>query len=141
MGVLIAVLCSPYQILRWLFKHNPLLTLVELAALSAIHAFVIIPVIAFFLDKGALPTTYAIGIGAWLGFLSVIFASRIVDGGGELEVNDYDVLALTVRDYLISRGQGIICAYIIMGGLGFVFYLLVSILVSLAMVLYFTIMK
>ncbi|UUZ67761.1 hypothetical protein LP416_25205 [Polaromonas sp. P2-4] len=87
-----------------------------------------------------MPIAYAIGIGALLGFLSVIFASHIINDRRDLEVNDYDVLALSVKDYLISRGQGIIGAYIIMGALGFIFYL-VLIPVSFAMVLYFTIMK
>lgn len=140
MNTLIAVLLSPFKILRWLFKHNPLITLIELVVLSAIQAFVIIPVISFFAERGDVPTAYAIGFGTFLGFLSVIFSSQMLNDRRDLAVNDYDVLALSVKDYLMSRGRGLLGAYVMAASLALILFV-VMIPIIIAQVLYFTIFK
>lgn len=144
LNMLISYLKSPFKLLRWLFKHHPVITLIELSALSAVNVFFIFPILAFFKGNGYLVDGLSIGLGTFLGVLAVILAShfRISESSFEVnnydfEVNNYDVLALSLRDYLKSRGFGIFASYFFSVCLAFI--LLIPF--SLAVVFYFAVIE
>ena len=124
---------APIKIISWLFRHSPLFTTAELFALSVTHIIFIHTVNFFLLEK--LNPVFINVVGGVLGLLSVIFSSFVVNDRNEVEdkfeVNNYDVLSLTVNEYLSSRGTGIFLSYVFGGVIGFVLIMLAAITVIL----------